>query len=159
MVTDPGDPWRGPVRALLLLRWLEGGLLTAVPFGLAVAAAARLAGVVQAGAVAGLGVVSVGLVLAVLHRRWSAWGFRESAHELTVRRGVLVRTTTVVPYGRLQFVDVMAGPLERRMGLARIAVHTAAAHSTAVIPGLTAPEAVRLRDRLAALAADHPADL
>jgi uncharacterized membrane protein YdbT with pleckstrin-like domain len=55
------------------------------------------------------------------------------------------------PHGRMQFVDVTAGPLERLLGLATVQLHTAAAASDARIPGLTAAEAARLRDRLAAL--------
>jgi len=56
-----------------------------------------------------------------------------------------------VPYGRMQYVDVTAGPLDRRLGLAKVVLHTAAAASDAAIPGLPLAEAERLRDRLAAL--------
>ena len=37
------------------------------------------------------------------------------------------------------------------MGLATVTLHTAAAATDASVPGLRAPEAARLRDRLAAL--------
>jgi membrane protein YdbS with pleckstrin-like domain len=56
---------------------------------------------------------------------------------------------SVVPYGRMQFIDVAAGPLERLFGLATVRMHTAAAASDARIPGLDRAEAARLRDRLA----------
>ena len=92
-----------------------------------------------------------GLALSAVHRRWLAWGYAERDEDLLVRRGVLVRRTSVVPYGRMQYVDVTAGPLDRRLGLARVTLHTAAAASDASIPGLPAAEATRLRDRLAAL--------
>jgi len=46
---------------------------------------------------------------------------------------------------------VTAGPLDRRLGLAKVVLHTAAAASDAAIPGLPLAEAERLRDRLAAL--------
>jgi membrane protein YdbS with pleckstrin-like domain len=84
-------------------------------------------------------------------RRWRAWGYAEREDDLLVRRGVLVRRTSVVPYGRMQYVDVTAGPLDRRLGIARVTMHTAAAASDASIPGLPVAEANRLRDRLAAL--------
>ncbi len=58
---------------------------------------------------------------------------------------------SVVPYGRMQFVDVTAGPLERVFRLATVRLHTAAAASDARIPGLESGEATRLRDRLAEL--------
>ena len=57
----------------------------------------------------------------------------------------------MVPYGRMQFVDVTAGPLERSFRLATVKMHTAAAASDARIPGLEREEAARLRDRLAEL--------
>jgi len=57
----------------------------------------------------------------------------------------------VVPYGRMQLVDVTAGAIERIFGLATIKLHTAAATTDARIPGLRPDEATRLRDRLAAL--------
>ncbi len=50
----------------------------------------------------------------------------------------------------MQFVDVTAGPLDRRFGLATVQLHTAAAATDAQIPGLVPAEAARLRDRLAA---------
>ena len=63
----------------------------------------------------------------------------------------MFRRLSIVPYGRMQFVDVTAGPMERLFGLATVQLHTAAAASDAKIPGLPPAEAARLRDRLAAL--------
>lgn len=76
---------------------------------------------------------------------------RGGGDDLLVRRGVLVRQLSVVPYGRMQFVDVKSGLAERAFGLATARLHTAAAASDARVPGLEADEAARLRDRLAAL--------
>jgi membrane protein YdbS with pleckstrin-like domain len=59
------------------------------------------------------------------------------------------RTVVVVPYGRMQFVDVYAGVVDRLFGLAKVQLHTASARSDAYIPGLGPQEAARLRDRLA----------
>ena len=89
--------------------------------------------------------------LALVPRSLRSWGYAERADDLLVRHGLLVRRLSIVPYGRMQFVDVTAGPLERLLGLATVQLHTAAAASDARIPGLTAAEAARLRDRLAAL--------
>ena len=95
------------------------------------------------------------LALQAVRRRFEAWGWAEREDDLLLRRGVLVRSTTVVPYGRMQFVDVTAGPLERAFGLATVQLHTAAAASDARIPGLPPHEAARLRDRLTALGEDR----
>ena len=100
-----------------------------------------------AAAVAGL----VLLRLALLPRSLRAWGYAERADDLLVRHGLMIRRLSIVPYGRMQFVDVTAGPLERLFGLATVQLHTAAAATDARIPGLPPEEAARLRDRLAAL--------
>jgi membrane protein YdbS with pleckstrin-like domain len=86
-----------------------------------------------------------------LRRRVRAWGYAEREDDLLVKRGVLVARMSVVPYGRMQFIDVTAGPIERAFELATVRLHTAAAASDARIPGLAGSEAARLRDRLAAL--------
>lgn len=88
---------------------------------------------------------------ALIVRSVRSWGYAERHDDLLVRHGLLVRRLSIVPYARMQFVDVSAGPLERVFGLATVALHTAAAASDAQIPGLEAAEASRLRDRLAAL--------
>jgi membrane protein YdbS with pleckstrin-like domain len=121
--------------------------------------------IVALGAVVwGLAVLAAALVLGVvversLKRRFSSWGYLERADDLLVRRGVLVSRLSVVPYGRMQFVDVTAGPLERSFGLATVRLHTAAAASDARIPGLERTEAARVRDQLAELGESHLAGL
>jgi membrane protein YdbS with pleckstrin-like domain len=82
-------------------------------------------------------------------RQVNAWGYAERADDLLIRRGVMFKELVVVPYGRMQFVDVQAGPLERAFGVAQVQLHTASSESDARIPGLGAEEAGRLRDRLA----------
>jgi membrane protein YdbS with pleckstrin-like domain len=119
-------------------------LATGLGVGIAVGAAAGIAVAV------GVGVAAAFMGL-LLWRRYRAWGYAEREDDLLVRRGVMVRRLTVVPYGRMQFVDVTAGPVDRIFGLATVQLHTAASATDARIPGLDSAEAVRLRDRLAAL--------
>jgi membrane protein YdbS with pleckstrin-like domain len=76
-----------------------------------------------------------------------------------VRRGVFITRLSVIPYGRMQFIDVVAGPIERAFGLATVRMHTAAAASDARIPGLASAEAARLRDHLAELGESKAAGL
>ncbi|WP_432523544.1 PH domain-containing protein [Kineococcus sp. SYSU DK006] len=83
-------------------------------------------------------------------RQVPAWGYAERDDDLLVVHGILFRSLVVVPYGRLQYVDVEAGPVDRRFGLAKVQLHTAAPGSDAAIPGLPPADAARLRDRLAA---------
>ncbi|QMW65137.1 PH domain-containing protein [Mumia sp. ZJ1417] len=84
-------------------------------------------------------------------RNQAAWGFAENAEDLWVRHGVAWRRIVAVPYGRVQYVDVTAGPIERSYGIAKVSLHTASSNTSAVIPGVTADDAVRLRDRLTEL--------
>jgi membrane protein YdbS with pleckstrin-like domain len=103
-----------------------------------------------------LGAAVVAVVIAVIRavlvvRSVRSWGYAERDEDLLVRHGLFVRRLSIVPYARMQFVDVSAGPLERLLDLATVTLHTAAAASDARIPGLRGPEAARLRDRLAAL--------
>ena len=88
---------------------------------------------------------------------WSWWligrqtrdiGYAERNDELLVRRGIAWRQIVVVPYARLQYVEVGAGPLDRLCRIARVQLHTASASTDASIPGLPPDEAARLRDRL-----------
>jgi uncharacterized protein len=121
-------------------------LAVAAAIGAGLSAGGPAAGAAAAGALAA-GV----LWLWFAWRRFRSWSYTERDEDLIVERGVMIRRLSVVPYGRMQFVDVTAGPIDRMFRLATVRLHTAAAASDARIPGLERPEAARLRDRLAAL--------
>ena len=140
------------MRRLLLVVWL--GLL-ALALGLLLG---LLAGPVWAAfALLPLALAAWGWVL--LGRNWRSWRYAERADDLLISRGVLWREETVVPYGRMQLVEVTSGPVERHFGLASVQLHTAAAATDATIPGLDPAEAERLRDRLTELGEARSAGL
>ena len=85
----------------------------------------------------------------LIGRRVRSFGYAERADDLLVTSGLLVRRLVIVPYGRLQLVDVRAGPIDRALGVTSVQLHTAAATTDAHIPGLTPDDAAALRDRLA----------
>lgn len=85
----------------------------------------------------------------IIGRQVAAMGYAERDDDLLVRKGVMFRSVVVVPYGRMQFVDVQAGPLARRLGYSAVQLHTASPATDASIDGLVPDEAARLRDRLA----------
>ena len=151
--------WRTPDPALLRLRRLLSCLLLGLPGLLAVVLVARERGAVPAAAVVLVAAGLLGVQLVAVERRYRAWGYAEREDDLLVRRGVLLHRTSVVPYGRMQYVDVTAGPLDRRYGLATVTLHTAAAATDASVPGLRTAEAARLRDRLTALGEARAAGL
>jgi hypothetical protein len=133
------------------MRRLEVGVV-ALAFALLAAAVAEVeVGVAAAAAVVG-GVLSLAMLAEVfVSRRYSSWGYLERDDDLLVRRGVLIKRLSVVPYGRMQFVDVTAGLVERLFGIATVRLHTAAAATDARLPGLSVPEAARLREQLTSL--------
>ena len=150
--------WKRPSPRLRTARHLQAlvpavvlaiGLGVILAFGSYTAAVLAVAAVLLAGAV----------IDVLLQRRVGAWGYLEREDDLLIRRGLLVRRLSVVPYGRMQFIDVTAGPVERSLGLATVRLHTAAAATDARIPGLAADEAARLRDRLAELGEANAAGL
>ena len=121
--------------------------------------AALVVGAIFGGALGAVaGIVSVAVVLLAgalllwfVRNRFRAWRYQERHEDLVVARGVMVRRLSVVPYGRMQFVEVTAGPVERLFKLSTVKLHTAAAASDARIPGLARDESARLRDRLTEL--------
>ncbi|MBV7362894.1 PH domain-containing protein [Actinomycetaceae bacterium TAE3-ERU4] len=99
-------------------------------------------------------VVSLGFyfwLLWLIPRQVSALSYCEGKNELYIRRGIMFRTLTVVPYGRMQFVDLEEGPLARYYGVATVKLHTASAASDAEIDGIPKEEATRLRRKLTEL--------
>lgn len=90
-------------------------------------------------------------------RNQRSWGYAENVDDLLVTSGVMFKRLVAIPYGRMQFVDVEAGPLARAYGVATVTLHTASAETAADIPGLPAAEATRLRNRLTELGEAHGA--
>ncbi|CAA9358715.1 MAG: transmembrane protein, distant homology with ydbS [uncultured Nocardioidaceae bacterium] len=106
------------------------------------------------------------LLLAVFGWAWwlvgrnaAHWGYAEEDDELHITSGAYFRRLVVVPYGRMQYVDVQSGPLDQLYGIAKLQLHTASPGTSATIPGLPAEEAARLRDRLTALGETQAAGL
>jgi uncharacterized protein len=156
---DADIRWQRPSPLLLRARRIQTVLVT-VPVALAGGIIAAAAGSTALGLGIGLGLAALGVIWErFLARRVAAWGYAERRDDLMVKRGVLIRRQSVIPYGRMQFIDVTAGPVERSLGLATVRMHTAAAASDARIPGLDRVNAAKLRDQLAALGEAQAAGL
>lgn len=89
--------------------------------------------------------------LVLIPRQVRAIGYAERHEDLLIRQGLFFQRVMVVPYGRMQYVDISVGPLERAMGLASLKLHTASANTNAVLVGLPTAEAARLREQLSSL--------
>lgn len=91
------------------------------------------------------------LILRVPLRRYHARGFNMGTDRLRVVRGLLFRSDTVVPFGRVQHIDVNQGPLERYYDLATLTLHTAGSHNASVhLPGLLNEDALEMRETIRA---------
>jgi len=153
-----GGTWQRPSARLWRMRIFQA-LAAGVILGLALGLPLIAVGDGPAVA-AGCGAFAAAVAsLWFLRRRVRAWRYQERDDDLLVGRGVLIRRLSVIPYGRMQFVEVTAGPIERLFGLATVRMHTAAFASDARVPGLEPAEAARLRDQLAALGEAHAAGL
>lgn len=95
--------------------------------------------------------VAAFLVIRVPLRRYAARGYVMGEDRLRVVRGILFRSDTVVPFGRVQHIDVDQGPLERAYGLATLTLHTAGNHNASVaLPGLAESDARAMRETIRA---------
>jgi len=102
-----------------------------------------------AAAVAAIAVVAFVWMWWLIGRRVRSFGYAERGDDLLVTSGIMFRRLVIVPYGRMQLVDVKAGPIDRWLGITAVQLHTAAATTDASIPGLAPDVAAELRDRLA----------
>ncbi|PLK23853.1 hypothetical protein C0V72_07310 [Porphyrobacter sp. TH134] len=127
--------------------------LTAIPFligALVAEAAIRKAALIPQGLIAGtVLVIALALIIRVPARRYNARGYQISADRLRVVRGLLFRVDTVVPFGRVQHIDVQQDPIERFFGIATLTIHTAGNHNASVsLPGLGEPLARDMREAI-----------
>jgi membrane protein YdbS with pleckstrin-like domain len=160
LFAPPGTDWRPVSPALARLRHtlllVVGGvlgvvlvaaiLLLTLPWWLWLPVLAVVAGL-------------LGWAWVAVTRNARSWGYAEREDDLYVTHGATFRRLVVVPYGRMQYVDVQAGPLAQAFKVASVHLHTASPGTSARIPGLPASEAARLRDRLTALGESQAAGL
>lgn len=95
----------------------------------------------------------------IIPRQVRAMGYLEEHDEILLRRGILFRHQVEVPYGRIQYVDIRQGPLQRAFGITHIVITTAGGGTAATFEGLPMPEAERLRDDLTQRGQDRLAEL
>jgi membrane protein YdbS with pleckstrin-like domain len=84
-------------------------------------------------------------------RKYRHWGYDMGADRLQIVRGYMFYRDTIVPFGRIQHIDVDQGPIDRRYGLATLTVHTAGNHNSKVaLPGLALADASAMREAIRA---------
>lgn len=85
--------------------------------------------------------------------QYARWRWRLTEHACEAEHGVFTHQVRVLPYFRIQHIDVEHGPVDRWLGLARLRIHTASVTTT--LPGLSDAVAGQLRTRLLDLAAEE----
>ena len=130
-------------------------VLAAIPIligALVLETAFRDEGLFPSGVIAGpVLLVALALVIRIPARRYGSRGYQIGADRLRVVRGLVFRSDTVVPFGRVQHIDVNQGPLERFFGIATLTLHTAGNHNASVaLPGLGEELAREMREDIRA---------
>lgn len=144
-------PLHPPQKSLIRIRMIIRSLVL-----LALALAAEIALSIQLGTSPGLVLIPVALlsllqVLVLPGRIYRRWGYDMGDEQLRILRGFLWRTDTIVPFNRIQHIDVAQGPLQRLFGLSTLIVHTAGTHNSIVtLPGLATADAEDMRETIKA---------
>lgn len=91
-----------------------------------------------------LGLITIVVAPKRIYRRL---GYRLTESLLQVVRGWMFHTDTIVPFVRVQHIDVTRGPVDKLFGTATLVVHTAGTHNSIVtVPGLAPQTAEDIRD-------------
>lgn len=85
-------------------------------------------------------------LLWLIPRQVRAMGYATTETDFLVRKGIMFRSLSVIPYGRIQYVDLSEGPVARHYGISQITLHTASAETDAQLDGVPQEQASRLRD-------------
>lgn len=96
-----------------------------------------------------IGAIGLSGVIVAPDRIYRRLGYAIDGRLLRTVRGWLFHTDTVVPFVRVQHIDVTRGPVDKMFGTASLVVHTAGTHnSVVVLPGLSPERAAEIRDAI-----------
>ena len=163
----PEPQWVPAASGYLTVRFIHTISAVAFPIlaGVAMYCAGAFFGGPEALRLVGLAVIAVfglwGLWwILTTPRRTRALGYALESNHLMARRGIVFRSMSSMPYGRIQYVDVDSGPLERMCGVARLTVRTAGTTTgTMVLFGIPLNVAEELRADLVRRADERMAAL
>lgn len=142
---EPGQLWVMRIHAAIFATFLA---VAAIVFETAIVPDIAFPRGLVAGVVL---LLIVYLVLVSPGRHYRAWLYAMDREDLRLRRGVWIETHTIVPLDRVQHLDLAQGPIERTFGVSRLIVHTAGTQfSRVALPGLSRPDAERMRDEIRA---------
>ena len=95
------------------------------------------------------GALGLTAIIVAPDRIYRRLGYAMDGRLLRTVRGWLFHTDTVVPFVRVQHIDVTQGPIDKMFGTASLVVHTAGTHnSVVVLPGRSPERAAEIRDSI-----------
>ncbi len=96
-----------------------------------------------------IGLIGLSGIFVAPDRIYRRLGYAIDGRLLRTVRGWLFHTDTVVPFVRVQHIDVTRGPFDKMFGTAALVVHTAGTHnSIVVLPGLSPTRAAEIREAI-----------
>ncbi len=96
-----------------------------------------------------IGLIGLSGILVAPDRIYRRLGYAIDGRLLRTVRGWLFHVDTVVPFVRVQHIDVTRGPFDKMFGTAMLVVHTAGTHNSVVtLPGLSPERAAEIRDAI-----------
>ncbi|MEO7635316.1 MAG: PH domain-containing protein [Sphingomicrobium sp.] len=98
-----------------------------------------------------VGAITVLAVIVAPNRIYRRLGYRIDDRLLQAVRGWLVHVDTIVPFVRVQHIDVTRSLFDKLFGTASLIVHTAGTHNSIVrVDGLAPDTALAMRDTIRA---------
>lgn len=149
LFAPPHGEWRRPVSGYITARRITTLITWLIVFGVPVGALTAFAPWPFAVSVGAAGLIVLVWRVIRVAALCRAHGYAEMDEELYLTKGIWFQSLTVVPYGRMQVVEVERDLFERWFGIATVRLVTASSDTDANIPGLTPDDALSLRDRLA----------
>jgi membrane protein YdbS with pleckstrin-like domain len=96
----------------------------------------------------GLAVITLVSVVVAPRVYARTWRYEISEHEVYIQSGLFTVTRHIVPFRRIENVDTVQGPIDKRFGLSSVTVSTTGGKAT--IPHLDEPVALALREMISA---------
>lgn len=142
---QPVEPaYRSALRARALAFWVPV-FLVALIVNWTVLSSTPLSGVLPVV----IGLIGLSGITVAPDRIYRRLGYALDGRLLRTVRGWLFHVDTVVPFVRVQHIDVTRGPFDKLFGTATLVVHTAGTHNSIVtLPGLSPERAAEIREAI-----------
>jgi membrane protein YdbS with pleckstrin-like domain len=96
-----------------------------------------------------VGLIALSGIVIAPDRIYRRLGYAIDERLLRTVRGWLFHADTIVPFVRVQHIDVVRGPVDKLFGTASLIVHTAGTHNSIVtVPGLSPDRAAEIREAI-----------